>query len=163
MMIIVSNTTPLIAFSSLQKFDLLKKLFGKIYIAEAVFHEATIAKKEKDNLVFDIFQADWVQTVKVKDRLAVEVLLDELDLGEAETIVLAKEINADWILMDEKKGRRKLTQLGLAKIGTIGLLLKAKEIGLLTEIKPEINKLIETSFNLRDSVIHTILKQANEL
>ena len=47
-MIIVSNTTPLIAFSSLQKFDLLKKLFGKLYIAEAVYHEATIAKKEKD-------------------------------------------------------------------------------------------------------------------
>ena len=119
-MIIVSNTTPLIAFSSLQKFDLLKNLFGKLYIAEAVCHEATIAKKEKDNLAFEIAQADWIQTVKVKDRLAVDVLLDELDLGEAETIVLAKEINADWILMDEKKGRRKLTQLGLAKIGTIG-------------------------------------------
>jgi predicted nucleic acid-binding protein len=162
-MIIVSNTTPLIAFSSLQKFDLLKKLFGKLYIAEAVYHEATITKKEKDNLAFEIAQADWVQTVKVKDRLAVDVLLDELDLGEAETIVLAKEINADWILMDEKKGRRKLTQLGLAKIGTIGLLLKAKEMGLLTEIKPEIKTLTETSFNLSESVINTVLRQANEL
>jgi len=162
-MIIVSNTTPLIAFSSLQKFDLLKKLFGKLYIAEAVYHEATIAKKEKDNLAFEIAQADWIQTVKVKDRLAVDVLLDELDLGEAETIVLAKEINADWILMDEKKGRRKLTQLGLAKIDTIGLLVKAKEIGLLAEIKPEIKALTETSFNLSESVINTVLRQANEL
>ena len=90
-------------------------------------------------------------------------MLDELDLGEAETIVLAKEINADWILMDEKKGRRKLTQLGLAKIGTIGLLVKAKEIGLLAEIKPEIKALSETSFNLSESVINTVLRQANEL
>jgi predicted nucleic acid-binding protein len=162
-MIIVSNTTPLIAFSSLHKFDLLKKLFDKLYIAEAVYHEATIAKKEKDNLSFEIAQADWIQTVKVKDRLAVDVLLDELDLGEAETIVLAKEINADWVLMDEKKGRRKLTQLGLAKIGTIGLLVKAKEIGLLAEIKPEIKTLTETSFNLSESVINTVLRQANEL
>ncbi len=162
-MIIVSNTTPLIAFSSLQKFDLLNKLFGKLYIAEAVYHEATIAKKEKDNLAFEIAQADWIQTVKVKDRLAVDVLLDELDLGEAETIVLAKEINADWVLMDEKKGRRKLTQLGLAKIGTVGLLVKAKEIGLLAEIKPEIKALTETSFNLSESVINTVLRQANEL
>ena len=162
-MIIVSNTTPLIAFSSLQKFDLLKNLFGKLYIAEAVCHEATIAKKEKDTLAFEIAQADWIQTVKVKDRLAVDVLLDELDLGEAETIVLAKEINADWILMDEKKGRRKLTQLGLAKIGTVGLLVKAKEIGLLAEIKPEIKALTETSFNLSESVINTVLRQANEL
>ena len=162
-MIIVSNTTPLIAFSSLQKFDLLNKLFGKLYIAEAVYHEATIANKEKDNLACEIAQADWIQTVKVKDRLAVDVLLDELDLGEAETIVLAKEINADWVLMDEKKGRRKLTQLGLAKIGTVGLLVKAKEIGLLAEIKPEIKALTETSFNLSNSVINTILQQANEL
>ncbi len=157
-MIIVSNTTPLIAFSSLQKFELLKKLFGKLYIAEAVYNEATIAKKEKDNLAFEITQADWIQVVKVKDRLAVDVLLDELDLGEAETIVLAKEINADWILMDEKKGRRKLTQLGLNKIGTIGLLLKAKEIGLLAEIKPEIKNLTAVSFNLSESVINTVKK-----
>jgi predicted nucleic acid-binding protein len=129
-MIIVSNTTPLIAFSSLQKFDLLKKLFGKLYIAEAVYHEATIAKKEKDNLAFEIAKADWIQTIKVKDRLAVDVLLDELDL---------------------------------AKIGTIGLLVKAKEIGLLSEIKPEIKTLTETSFNLSESVINTVLQQANEL
>ena len=63
--------------------------------------------------------------MSVQDRLAVEVLLDELDLGEAETIVLAREIGADWVLMDEKKGRRKLTQLGLRKIGTVGILLRA--------------------------------------
>lgn len=162
-MIIVSNTTPLIAFSSLQKFDLLRQLFGKVYIAEAVYSEATIAKKDKDNLGYELAQADWICVVKVKDRLAVDVLLDELDLGEAETIVLAKELNADWVLMDEKKGRRKLTQLGLQKIGTLGLLLKAKEIGLLSEIKSAIDRLNSVGFNLSDSVISLVLKQANEL
>ena len=162
-MIIVSNTTPLIAFSSLQQFDLLRQLFGKVYIAEAVYSEATVAKKEKDNLGYEIAQADWIYPVKVKDRLAVAVLLDELDLGEAETIVLAKELNADWVLMDEKKGRRKLTQLELQKIGTLGLLLKTKEIGLLSEIKSAINKLNTVGFNLSDSVINLVLEQANEL
>ena len=43
------------------------------------------------------------------------MLLGELDLGEAETIVLAREIGADWVLMDEKKGRRKLAQLDTAQ------------------------------------------------
>jgi predicted nucleic acid-binding protein len=89
--------------------------------------------------------------------------LDELDLGESETIVLAKELNANWVLMDEKKGRRKLTQLGLQKIGTLGLLLKAKEIGLLTEIRSHIEKLNRTGFNLNEKVIHSVLQQANEL
>jgi hypothetical protein len=50
-------------------------------------------------------------------------------LGEAETIVLAREMSTDWVLMDEKKGRRKLNQLGLQKIGTLGILLKTKEDG----------------------------------
>lgn len=96
------------------------------YIAQAVYNEATFAKKSKDNLGFEVSHADWIKIIQVKDSLAVSVLLDELDLGEAETIVLAKEINADWVLMDEKKGRRKLTQLGLQKVGTLGLLLKEK-------------------------------------
>jgi predicted nucleic acid-binding protein len=65
--------------------------------------------------------------------------------------------------MDEKKGRRKLTQLGLPKIGTLGLLLKAKEIGLLTEIRSDIEKLNRIGFNLSEKVIHSVLQQANEL
>ena len=50
-------------------------------------------------------------------------LLDELDLGEAETIVLARKLSANLVLMDERKGRRKLTQLSMPKIGTLGILL----------------------------------------
>ena len=57
-----------------------------------------------------------------------EVLLDEMDLGEVETIILAREMNADWVLMDERKGRRKLDQLNIPKIGTIGVLLKARQL-----------------------------------
>lgn len=64
--------------------------------------------------------------MEVQVRLVVDVLLDELDLGRAETIVLARERDADWVLMDEKKGRRKSNQLGMQKIGTVGILLKAK-------------------------------------
>jgi len=57
--------------------------------------------------------------VTVKDRLAVDVLLDELDSGESETIVLAHELKADWVLMDEKKGRRKLSQLVPDKLNSV--------------------------------------------
>jgi predicted nucleic acid-binding protein len=66
------------------------------------------------------------------------VLLDELDLGEAETIVLARELGADWVLMDEKKARRKVTELGLNRVGTVGILLKAKQMGLLPQIRLEL-------------------------
>jgi predicted nucleic acid-binding protein len=118
-MIVVSNTTPLIGLATIQRFDLLRQLFGKIYIAQAVYDEAVTAGREEGGAKHEVSTATWIETVPVKDQLAVEVLLDELDRGEAETIVLARELGADWVLMDEKKGRRKVTELGFDKIGTM--------------------------------------------
>lgn len=161
-MITVSNTTPLIGLASIQKFDMLRQLFGELYIAQAVYDEAVIAERETGGAKHEVSTASWIKTIGVKDRLAVEVLLDEIDLGEAETIVLAREIGADWVVMDEKKGRRKLTQLGLKKIGTIGILLKAKQVGLLPVIRPEIEQLRQRGFSLSQAVVDAVLQQAVE-
>jgi predicted nucleic acid-binding protein len=161
-MIIVSNTTPLIGFATIKRFDLLYELFGQVHIPQAVYQETVIFGREVGGAKREVSKATWIETLVVKDRLAVKVLLDELDLGETETIVLAYEIGADWVLMDEKKGRRKLSQLGLNKIGTLGILLKAKQVGLLSVIKPEIEKLHQQGFSLSQTVIDTILHQANE-
>jgi predicted nucleic acid-binding protein len=160
--ITVSNTTPLIGLASIQRFDLLQQLFGELYIAQAVYDEAAVAGREAGGAKHEISTATWIKTVSVKDRLAVEVLLDELDLGEAETIVLAREIGADWVLMDERKGRRKLTQLGLKRIGTVGILLKAKQVGLVSAIRPELEKLRQQGFSVSQAVIDAVLRQANE-
>jgi hypothetical protein len=78
-----------------------------------VYQEAVIFGHEVGGAKREVSTASWIETLVVRDRLAVKILLDELDLGEAETIVLAEEIGADWVLMDERKGRRKLAQLGL--------------------------------------------------
>jgi predicted nucleic acid-binding protein len=109
-MIVVSNTTRLIGLATIQRFDLLQHLFGRIYILQAVYDEAVTAGREAGGAKREVSTAGWIETAPVKDQLAVEVLLDELDRGEAETIVLARELNADWVLMDEKKGRRKVTE-----------------------------------------------------
>ena len=127
-----------------------------------MYDEAVVAGREAGGAKREVTAATWIKTVSVKDRLAVEVLLDELDLGEAETIVLAREIGADWVLMDEKKGRRKLTQLGLNKIGTVGILLKAKQAGLLPAVRPELERLRRQGFSLSQAVIDAVLQQAGE-
>jgi predicted nucleic acid-binding protein len=162
-MIIVSNSTPLIGLASIQRFDLLRQLFGKIHIAEAVYQETVVQGYEEGGAKREVTAADWIETVPVKDRLAVDVLLDEMDAGEAESIILARELNADWVLMDEKKGRRKLKQLGLNKIGTLGILLKAKQIGLSCEIRPDVERLHQQGFSLSTLVIDGILRQAGEI
>jgi predicted nucleic acid-binding protein len=161
-MIVVSNTTPLIGLAVIQRFDLLYQLFGKIYIAQAVYDEAVITGREAGGAKREVSMASWIETVKVKDRLAVEVLLDELDLGEAETIVLARELGADWVLMDEKKGRRKLSEMGLNKSGTIGVLLKAKQIGLLPTLRPHLEQLRQQGFSLSQAVVDAVLQQVGE-
>lgn len=161
-MIVVSNTTPLIGLATIQRFDLLQHLFGKIYIPQAVYDEAVTAGREQGGAKEEVSTADWIETVPVKDQLAVDVLLDELDRGEAETIVLARELDADWILMDEKKGRRKVTELGLDKIGTVGILLKAKQVGLLPQIRPDVERLRAQGFSISQRVVDAVLRQANE-
>lgn len=161
-MIVVSNTTPLIGLAILQRFDILRQLFGEVYIPQAVYAETVIAGSGEGSAKREVSGAAWIKVVNVQDRLAVEVLLDELDLGEAEAIVLARELNADWVLMDERKARRKLVQLGINKIGTLGILLKAKQEGLLETIRPDIEKLQQKSFRMSQSVIDAVVKQANE-
>ncbi|MCP4699626.1 MAG: hypothetical protein GY862_22670 [Gammaproteobacteria bacterium] len=114
-MIVASNTTPLIGLASIRQFELLRHLFGKIHIAQAVYREAVLQGYERGGAKREVETADWIETVPVKDRLAVDVLLDELDAGEAETIILAREIGPEWVLMDEKKGR----QLNFRKSGRV--------------------------------------------
>jgi len=161
-MIVVSNTTPLIGLAAIHRFDLLRRFFGEIIIPRAVYDESVIAGREAGGAKQEILAADWIKVVAVKDRLAVDILLDELDLGEAETIVLAREINADWVLMDERKGRRKLAQLNQQKIGTLGILLKARQMGFLSALKPELELLRKNGFSLSQQVVEEVLRQVDE-
>ena len=148
--------------ASIQRFDLLRRIFGELIIAQAVYDEAVVAGRVLVARNVQVLTAGWITTTQVKDRLAVEVLLDKLDLGEAETIVLACVVAADRVLMDEKKGGRKLTQLGLQKIGTVGILLKAKQVGLIPALRPELDLLRQRGFGVSQGVIDAVLRQGNE-
>lgn len=161
-MIVVSDTTPLIGLASIGQLDLLRELFGEVYIPQAVFDETVTHGREASKAKLEVSKADWIHIVEVKDRLAVNVLLDEMDLGEVETIILASEMNADWVLMDEKKGRRKLAQLNIPKIGTLGILLKAKQFGLIAVLKPEIEELQRSGFSISHLVVEQVLEMAGE-
>lgn len=161
-MIVVSDTTPLIGLASIGRLELLLELFGEVYIPQAVYDETVIRGHEEGIAKQAVSSADWIRVVEAQDRLAVDVLLDEMDLGEVETIILAKEMNADWVLMDERKGRRKLSQLNIPKIGTIGILLKAKQLGLIPTLKPEIERLQKSGFGIAQAIVGEVLNQTGE-
>lgn len=104
-MIVVSNATPLIGLATIQRFHLLHELFGGIHIAPSVYHEVVVMGRESGGAKREVSASSWIEVRPVKDRLAVDVLLDELDLGEAETIVLACElVPIGFLWMNVKEG-----------------------------------------------------------
>jgi uncharacterized protein len=154
---VVSNTGPIIALSNIGQFALLGKLFNQILIPSAVRAEVL-----DDVSLTAIAMADWLSTKEVEDKLAVQILTEELDLGESEAIILAKEIAASLLLIDERAATRKARALGLRVIGTLGVLLMAKRAGHIELIKPMLDALHENGFRMSADLYAQVLKEANE-
>jgi uncharacterized protein len=159
MLKIVSNTTPLISLLKLERLNILKSLYGEISIPVAVFNEIEAGKQK--SYYQDLSKISWIKIIQVKDNLAVKYFLD-LDSGEAEAIVLASEINADLIILDEKLGRFHAKHAGIAVTGTIGVLIKAKRQGLIKELKPLLKELISKDVWISEKLINEILIQIEE-
>ena|SRR3989338_5521158 len=136
---VASNTTPIISLSSIQRLELLKLLFKQIYIPKAVYHEI----KTKKLFGYKEIDADWVKVMEIKGRKYLGFLLNDLDMGEAEAIVLAKEIEADILLIDERIGYDIAKSQNIFAIGTLTVLLMAKRKGLIQSVKPLLNEMIQ--------------------
>ena len=107
--------------------------------------------------------ADWISVQPVHDSLAVQLLREELDAGESAAIILARELDADLILIDERAAVRKARVLGLRVIGTLGVLLLAKRAAHLSAIKPLLDSLHDHDFRMGASLYDQVLRDANEL
>jgi hypothetical protein len=136
-MIVVSNTSPLVNLAAIGQLDLLKQLYGGIVIPQAVYAEIVIAGAGQPGAV-EVKTLDWIKTRPVANRTAVASLQLELDAGEAEAILLAVELNAGLILLDERKGRRVALRLGLRPMGLLGALVEAKHKGSVVAVKPSL-------------------------
>jgi predicted nucleic acid-binding protein len=131
-MIIVCDSAPLFALAVCGQLDLLEKLYDEVLIPEAVYQEAIVpGKPHADKL------GEWAQgkVVEITDIELCRSIKLSLHKGEAEAITLYKEKSADLLLIDEKKGRKVAEYYDVKIIGTIGLLLKAKQEGLLPRKK----------------------------
>ena len=159
MLKVVSNTTPLLSLIKISKLNLLKELYTQVIIPEAVFEEMEQGKHKK--YYTDIKKAEWIKIQPVKDKNASKYFID-LDKGEAEVIMLAEEIQADLVIIDELIGRDYARYLKLKITGTLGILLKAKEKGLIKEIKPLLLDMKDKGIWLSDSLIKSVLEIANE-
>jgi predicted nucleic acid-binding protein len=154
-MIVVSDTSPITTLLQIGKIDLLEKLYGRVLIPEAVRAELSRSHPSLP---------DFFQCVPVADVGEVERLLAELDPGEAEAIVLAKESHADLLLIDESEGRKVATREGLRFIGLISVLVESKQEGLIPSLGEILRELEnKTTFYLSKEIKNLALQRAGEL
>ena len=118
-MIIVCDSTILIGLVKIGKLDLLKEVFSRVFIPEEVFKEVVERGKGKPGSKV-IKRAAWIEAKPVKDKIQVAFLLGSLEKGEAEVLVLAQELKADLILLDEEKARKCAVIAGFEIMGLLG-------------------------------------------
>jgi hypothetical protein len=158
-MLIVSDASPIIALAMCDKLDLLDKLFDRVCVPKAVFDELDIPDKPKAR---DIIEWARDKVIPIKNPSVITTLSMNLDPGESEALALYWETNADFLLIDEKRGRIIAHKKGVRIIGTMGVLLWAKQKGFLPAIKPILDLLMQTDFRVSDILYQQILKRAGE-
>lgn len=161
-MIVVSNTAPIVNLAAVGRSELLRQLYGRILIPQAVHAEiASVGKGQPGAIEVETF--DWIGTRPATYRPVVASLQLELDEGEAEAIALAVELQADLLLLDERKGRVIASRLGLKPVGLLGALIEAKHRGLVLAIKPIVDDLIATAgFWISQKLYEQVLQSAGE-
>jgi predicted nucleic acid-binding protein len=153
-MIVVSDTSPITTRLQIGRADLLHKLFGEVLIPRAVLEELA---------VMHLSLPAFFKCVPVIDIKAVDALLAELDAGEAEAIVLAKEKGA-LLLIDEIDGRGVAAREGIRYIGLLGILIQAKLVGYLPSLRETLNEIeSKTAFFISREMMNLALKKAGEL
>lgn len=110
-----------------------------------------------------IANAVWIEVRNCSDQSLFEQLRRSLDPGELEAIVLAIELNADIVLLDDEAARVAAQSLGIEYTGLLGILIRAKKMGLIEFVKPIVDALIsQAKFHISGAVYDKVLSLAGE-
>ncbi len=138
--LIIADASPLIALVDIEELEVLHRLYERVIVTDIVRGEIHAELP------------GWIEVATNYNQNQLQILSLELDKGEASTIAFAMEHPQAKILMDEKKGRTAAKRLGLTVTGTVGVLLKAKEQGLITSGKDILEKLEKHGFWLSEEL-----------
>jgi predicted nucleic acid-binding protein len=133
---IISNTSCLIALSNIDMLELLQKRYGHVFITPEVASE------------FGEILPDWISVVPVRDTYRTLLINNHLDLGESSTIALASEMDDPLLILDDGKARKYAKSIGLKITGTLGIIRKCYEIGLIKDIIEIITALRNVNFRV---------------
>jgi predicted nucleic acid-binding protein len=148
--IIISDTSCLILLANINELSILKKLGKEVIVTPEI------------SLEFGKPLPDWIKIRSAGDKHYQKLLDREIDKGEASAIVLSLEIVDSILIIDDLKGRKVAEELGVKYSGTLGLILRAKQEGFITSVKPIIDKIRNTNFRFSENLLTTVLELAGE-
>jgi len=157
-MILVADASALIALAACDSLALLEALFGTVLVPETVFIEVTPVDKPQSDRLRNYLRGK-VRTVDMRHF----VYLDGFaDAGETEAMLLYKEIAADYLLIDDKRGRKVAKINQIKTIGSLGVLLQAKRAGLINCVAPLIEQIATSPIFMSETLVKTVLELADE-
>jgi predicted nucleic acid-binding protein len=159
--LIVADSSPLIALSSIRRLDLLESLYGRVIVPDAVYDE--VAHGGTRPAGQEILRAGWIERRAVRDRDLVELLRRQLGAGESEAIALARECAAELLLVDDKRARAAAANLGVPITGVVGLIAEAKIRAIVPSARDLIDRLsIATPFRMSRALRERVLRELGE-
>ncbi len=147
---VIADTTCFIVLSDIDELEVLRKVYSEIITTHTIAEE------------FGATLPSWVQVRSPKDRIREEELSQQVDKGEASAIALALEMPDSLLILDDMKARRLARTLHLQLTGTLGVLIKAKQIGVIDAIKPQLVKIQASHFHILDELIEEVLRISQE-
>lgn len=161
-MVVISDSGPLIYLGSTGQLELLRALYGEVVVPQEVMDEVTVAGAG-DRGAAEVASCPFLRVEPVPLRHPVRLALARvLDAGEAAALALAVELNAELVLMDERKGRHAARDLGLRVRGTIGVLLDAKRAGELVSVRSALDAVRGAGMWISDALYEEALALAGE-
>ncbi len=161
---VVSNTTPLSTLARVDALGWIPRRWGQVVVPQAVWRELGFLRDGAAQQRLNAAERDgWVRVSAVADAKAAERFLAVLDEGEAETLVLAAELGASLVWMDEAAGRKMAIGEGFKVTGTAGMVVWAKQQGLIPSVLPWLELLRnDGGLYLSDAFIRQVAEESGE-
>ena len=160
-LIVVSDTTPLSELAKIGRLDLLREVYGRVIIPQEVFDEVTTGAHPA---TVAVPAANWIEVRAVTDSRQVLALhtTTSLGLGECAAMILAEELNASRLLIDDLAARREAQSRNLPVIGTVAVVLLAKKLGIVSAVKDLLDELIAHGARISPKLYRDALSVAGE-
>ena len=152
---VIGDSSALVTLAVVNQLELLEKLYDNLYIPQAVFDEVTQIGKPQSNKLRQFLQGKVKQVDLTLTHLG-------LGLGELEAITLYKKLDADVLLIDDNRAKKYASLNGVKVIGSLGILVKAKEQGHVEKVKPFLDEIQKSEVYISQKLIEKVLEICGE-